>query len=150
MVLRPEAIRRRLLRLEEVLSRLEELGSDALGDFRDEWGVQRGLQLAAEIVFDVGNHALVAHFGVAADDYEDVLEQLGGHGVIEGKLRERLCGLGGFRNILVHDYVRLDSERVREYLTRVPRDVGDYASELGDWLEDQMDSGSPGENTEPG
>lgn len=143
VVLRPEAVRQRLLRLEEVLSRLEELGDDRGDSFRDEWAVQRGLQLAAEIVFDIGNHVLSGHFGVAADDYEDVLEQLARHGVIQRDLRERLRGLAGFRNILVHDYLRLDPQRVAEHLSRVPHDIGDFARQLGDWLEGLAESDSP-------
>ena len=51
MVLRPEAVRERLLRLEEVISRLEELrrlDARALREgFRDVWAVERGLQLGA-------------------------------------------------------------------------------------------------------
>src|SRR2546428_5532557 len=77
LVLRPEAIRQRLLRLEEVISRLEELRAvDArtLGrSFRDAWAIERGLQLGAEILFDVGNHILSAHFGGSATDYEDII-----------------------------------------------------------------------------
>ena len=48
----------------------------------------RGLQLGAEILFDVGNHILSAHFGVSATDYEDIIVQLGSHGVIDASLRE--------------------------------------------------------------
>jgi uncharacterized protein YutE (UPF0331/DUF86 family) len=126
MVLRPEAIRERLLRLEEVISRLEELrrlDARALREaFREAWAVERGLQLGAEIVLDVGNHIrsahflsahfLSAHFGVSAQDYEDIITQLGVHNVIGASLREELKGLGGFRNILVHGYLRVDPDRV--------------------------------------
>jgi uncharacterized protein YutE (UPF0331/DUF86 family) len=77
VVLKPEAIRARLLKLEETISRLEGLQAEELGhDYRDAWAVQRGLQLAAEVLFDIGNHILSAHFGVSAQDYEDILEQL--------------------------------------------------------------------------
>src|SRR3989442_14736497 len=74
IVLRPEAVRERLLRLEEALSRREELRRlDARAPregFREVWAVERGLQLGAEIVLDVGNSILSAHFGVSAQDYE--------------------------------------------------------------------------------
>lgn len=66
MVLRAEDVRERLLRLEEVLSRLDELrceGIDPRGDFRQAWLAERGLQLAAEISLDIGNQLLSAHFG---------------------------------------------------------------------------------------
>ena len=98
MVLRPAAVRERLLKLEEVISRLEELGRlepEALRrNFRAAWAAERGLQLGAEILFDVGNHILSAHFGISAQDYEDIIAQLGASGVIDPSLRDRLKGLG--------------------------------------------------------
>jgi uncharacterized protein YutE (UPF0331/DUF86 family) len=138
VVLRPEAIRERLLKLEEVISRLEELGRlDPVAvrtSFRDAWAVERGLQLAAEVVFDVGNHILSGHFGVSAQDYEDIIAQLGAHGVLEPALRDRLKGLGGFRNVLVHGYLRVDPERVAEYLATAPTRFADFARAVRAWL----------------
>jgi uncharacterized protein YutE (UPF0331/DUF86 family) len=138
VVLRPEAVRERLLRLEEVISRLEELRRAAPGappgSFRDAWACERGLQLGAEILFDVGNHILSAHFGVAAQDYEDIVAQLGAHGVIEAGLRERLRGLGGFRNVLVHGYLRVDPARVADLLARAPTDFSEFAAAIRAWL----------------
>lgn len=138
MVLRPEAVRARLLRLEEVVSRLQQLSGlgrrELREDFRAAWTVERGLQLAAEIVFDVGNHILSAHFAVTAQDYEDILTQLGTQRVLDPALRERLRGLGGFRNILVHGYLALDTDRVADALARAPRDFSDFIGAVRDWL----------------
>lgn len=138
MVLRPEAVRERLLRLEEVISRLEEL--DRLDrhalrtNFRDAWAAERGLQLGAEIVFDIGNHILSACFGVSAQDYEDIITQLAARGVIDGSLRDRLKGLGGFRNVLVHGYLRVDPDRVAEHLAAAPSRFSDFAGAIREWL----------------
>ena len=138
MVLRPEAVRGRLLKLEEVTTRLEQLATfDARAlrdDFRQAWAVERGLQLAAEIVFDVGNHILSAHFGVSAQDYEDILSQLEAHRVIDATARERLKGLGGFRNILVQGYLALDPERVAHALAKAPGDFSEFARAVHQWL----------------
>jgi uncharacterized protein YutE (UPF0331/DUF86 family) len=139
MVLRPEAIRERLLRLEEVISRLEELGRlDTLAlreGFRVAWTVERGLQLGAEIVLDIGNHILSAHFGVSAQDYEDIIAQLGAHSVIGASLRDELKGLGGFRNILVHGYLRVDPDRVAHFLQVSPSRFSEFARAVRGWLE---------------
>ena len=44
MILRSDAIQARLLRLEEVLSRLEKLsGTEPFTDFRESWAAERGL-----------------------------------------------------------------------------------------------------------
>jgi uncharacterized protein YutE (UPF0331/DUF86 family) len=138
LVLRREAVRERLLRLEEVISRLEDLGASAQRireDFREAWAVERGLQLAAEILFDVGNHILSAHFGVSAKDYEDIVAQLGKAGVIDPSLRDRLKGLGGFRNVLVHGYLRIDPERVAEHLVEAPATFSAFVRAVRAWLD---------------
>jgi len=137
LVLRPEAVRERLLRLEEVLSRLQELqreGVDPRGDFRQAWLAERGLQLAAEIALDIGNHILSAHFGVSARDYEDVLTQLAACGVIDAELRERFRGLGGFRNLLVHGYLKLDADRVAIVMADAPERFSALARAIRAWL----------------
>lgn len=139
MVLRPEAIRQRLLRLEEVISRLEELAAigptELRAGFRDAWAAERGLQLAAEIVLDIGNHILSAGLGVSAQDYEDIITQLGAHGVIGPALRDRLRGLGGFRNLLVHGYLRLDADRVADQLRSAPARFSEFAAAVRAWLD---------------
>lgn len=141
MVLRTESIEQRLVKLEESVSNLETLNTlthvELMTSFRDMWAVERGLQLSAEIMFDVGNHILSAEYGVAADDYEDILQQLMTRHVIAPELYERLKGLGGFRNILVHGYLRLDPEYVIHALRKAPRDFSEFAVSIRRWCERQ-------------
>ena len=137
MVLRPDALRGRLLKLEEVISGLEEIAaaeSNRRSEQRDQWALERGLQLGAEIVLDIGNHILSAHFGVSAEDHEDVIAQLHAHAVIDEATTGRLRGLGGFRNVLVHDYVRLDRSRVESFASRAPADFAMFAQAIRKWL----------------
>jgi uncharacterized protein YutE (UPF0331/DUF86 family) len=138
VVLRPEAIRQRLLKLEQAITRLQELGRTdrALlrANFRDAWAAERGLQIAAEIVLDVGNHILSAHFGESARDYEDVIARLATRSVVDDQLRSRLKGLGGFRNVLVHGYLDLDPDRVAAYLADAPGQFTDFLAAVRRWL----------------
>jgi len=139
VVLRPEAIRARLLKLEEVTSRLEEINQidrfELTRDFRNAWSAERGLQIGAETILGIGNHILSAHFGVSAEDYESIIVELGAKGVIDPSLRKRLQGLGGFRNILVHGYLRIDPECVADFLARAPQDFPDFGSAIRTWLD---------------
>jgi uncharacterized protein YutE (UPF0331/DUF86 family) len=139
MVLRPESVRERLLKLEEIISALQTLTprskARAFSDRRDEWAAERGLQLAAEVLLDIGNHILSAHFGVSPQDYEDIVTQLAAHGVIDADLHARLRGIGGFRNILVHDYLRIDRTKVADALGRAPRDFSAFALAIRAWLD---------------
>ena len=139
MALRVDAVEVRLLRLESVISELVRLGQADPEQFRQEassmWSVERGLQLGAEILLDIGNHILVAEYGVSSSEYRDIFKRLAERKVISSSLAERLGGLAGFRNILVHDYLDLDRERVLENLRRAPRDFSEFAREIRDWLE---------------
>lgn len=138
MTLRPEVIRERLRKLREVLRNLEEIQAvpkeDFLSSFRHYWLAERGLHLAAEAAFDIGNHILAGHFNVHPSDYEDVLNRLAGQSVISRDLRERLRGLGGFRNVLVHAYLQIDEERVYESLHEELGGFDDYAAEIEAFL----------------
>lgn len=95
------------------------------------------MQLAAESLFDIGNHILAGHFNVHPTTYEDVVERLADQGVISPELREKLRGLGGFRNILVHEYVDVDLGRVHRFLQEGLEDFIDFADHVESFLDDQ-------------
>jgi uncharacterized protein YutE (UPF0331/DUF86 family) len=139
VVYRDSAIRVRINRLEEVITELEKLqrlGQEALrSSLSQMWAVERGLQLGAEIIFDVGNHILTTRYGVSPADYGDIVKQLARQRVISKALAVRLEGLAGFRNIIVHDYIRLDPEKVLAALAVAPGDFNDFASALRGWLD---------------
>jgi uncharacterized protein YutE (UPF0331/DUF86 family) len=91
-------------------------------------------------VFDIGNHVLAGGFAERPADYAAIPSMLCGRGVIGPELEARLRGLAGFRNLLVHDYARVDSGRVREMLeTRLP-DLAAFADAVEEWLD--RDSGA--------
>jgi uncharacterized protein YutE (UPF0331/DUF86 family) len=139
VVLKPETVRSRLRFLEGVVADLRALAAqprdELLGSRARLWSVERGLQVAAEAVFDVGNHVLAGHFEDHADDYEDILKRLLSHGVISSDLAERLRGLGGFRNVLVHEYADLDPDRILEYLADAPDQFASYVAEVRLWVD---------------
>jgi uncharacterized protein YutE (UPF0331/DUF86 family) len=139
VVLRPESIRQRLLKLEGTVSGLEEIltarRASPASALIDGWAAERGLQVGAETILDIGNHILTAHFGVSPQDYEDIITQLGTYGVIDPELQGRLKGLGGFRNVLVHGYLRIDPSRVDGALQRAPVDFRDFGRTIRRWLD---------------
>ena len=138
MTLRPRALEARLRRLQDVARRLRsyrDRGADRLAKDEDlAWLVERGLQLGCEVVLDTANHIVAGAFGRAAKTYEQMLDVLGTEAVISSELRADLCGLGGFHNVLVHDYLELDPARVIAALEKVPEQFDRFASELHAWL----------------
>src|SRR4051794_26987778 len=138
VVLRPEAVKQRLLKLEEAIARLRDLAPEdrvtLRTNYRDAWAAERGLQIAAEALLDIGNHVLSAHYGESPRDYEDVLTRLAARQVIDDALRSHLKGLGGFRNLLVHGYLELDPDRVADYLCDAPAQFTDFIAAIRTWL----------------
>ncbi|HEX7506269.1 MAG TPA: DUF86 domain-containing protein [Polyangia bacterium] len=134
MVVRREALRERIAGLRAACSRLSEVGMRRAMDPATEWARERGLQIAAQAVFDIGNHVLSGGFAERPADYAAIPSMLGRNGVISVELETRLRGLAGFRNLLVHDYARVDPARVRDLLeSRLP-DLVAFADAVEDWL----------------
>lgn len=138
MTLRAETIRERLRKLREILTNLKDVRKtrreEFLSSYRHYWLAERGLHLAAESVFDIGNHILAGHFNVHSSNYEEVIRRLGEQGVISAPLREKLRGLGGFRNVLVHAYLDIDMDRVLAVLHDELGSFEDFAQAIEGFL----------------
>ena len=115
-----DRVLRRLERLEQLLLALEAAraeGREALdGDVRQELHVEHALQLAIQSCIDVGAH-LVSELGLPTpDDYRQIFEALSKAQLIDAGLAERLAEAAGLRNLLVHEYVDIDLDKVWQAL----------------------------------
>jgi uncharacterized protein YutE (UPF0331/DUF86 family) len=63
-----------------------------------------------------------------------VIRLLAAHGVISPGLENRLRGLGGFRNVLVHGYREIDEEKVYEFLQQDSAVFREFANVVDAWL----------------
>lgn len=61
---------------------------------------------------------------------ENVFALLGREGILSGDLAERMSGMVRFGNILVHDYLEIDSEIVHGSLARELEDFNRFAQEI--------------------
>lgn len=98
-----------------------------------EWAIERGFHIAAEALFDAGNHILAGEFADAADEYGQIPVRLAARRVIQPGTATRLRSLAGFRNILVHDYAAIDPQRLIEGLGRLD-DFDAFAADVEAWL----------------
>ena len=88
---------------------------------------ERNLHLAIECLLDIGNH-IIADLGYAKpESYADIFLILTENQVIPLQLYKNLEGMAAFRNVLVHDYLRLDRARVHQVI----KDKTQYLEELG-------------------
>lgn len=113
-------IKARLQRLEGYLNLLEDLQAEPrpklLGDPVRRGALERYLQLAIEALLDIGNHLLAERGLARPETYADVFRLLSEADLLSEQLLEESVGMAGFRNLLVHDYMRLEPERLGEIL----------------------------------
>ncbi len=145
MVFREESVIERLKKLEEVLARLREKAGVTLEEYqrdRDlQWIIERGLEVASSTIFDIGNHILAGVFQIPVEEYEEILTRLCEKGVIGSELLTELRGLGGFRNILVHGYLRINSVLVYEHYRRALHSFPRFIAEVERWLAQRSPEG---------
>jgi uncharacterized protein YutE (UPF0331/DUF86 family) len=86
MTVEPDVVRRKLLEIGEATGHLRSWVPVTLeqldGNRQLRWAVERGLQLAAEALFDVGAHILSAEFQEAVDEYRQIPGRLLARGVL--------------------------------------------------------------------
>ncbi|MEM3485880.1 MAG: DUF86 domain-containing protein [Candidatus Bathyarchaeia archaeon] len=116
MVFKKESILSRLKELDTVTQQLRSYGDvsleDLKGNLSTRWAIERGLIAGANLIFDTADHILASKYRIYPETYEDSLRMMYQKGVISEALYKKLKGLGGFRNVLVHEYLSIDLEEV--------------------------------------
>jgi len=119
-LVRKELIAARLERLRDYVKTLKAIQKYDLNSFKNDVFVhataERYLQLAIECILDIGNHIISDRAFRKPDTYAEIFEILAENKVITKRLLKELEGMVAFRNILVHDYLRVDLDKVYDIL----------------------------------
>ncbi len=139
MVFKKENVLERLKKLEEIIARLKEKERITFEDYHKDadiqWIIERGLEIGASTIFDIGNHILSGAYQTSVEEYEQILMKLQEKQVISKGLYDELRGLGGFRNILVHGYLSLNTELVYGHYKKALDFFPKFIAEIVKWLE---------------
>ena len=87
---------------------------------------ERYLQLAIEALLDIGKLLIIERGLRRPENSHEILEILHAAGILSDELYQALQGTPGFRNVLVHDYAKVDKEIVYRYLTQRLDDFAAY------------------------
>lgn len=85
--------------------------------------IERYLQLALEAVLDIADQIINQEKFRKPKEYRDTILILGEEGILPKAFAYEFSGAAGFRNILVHDYVRLDNKKVYIHFKNDVRDI---------------------------
>jgi len=111
-----ELVLRKAAALEGYLGELEQFRSIDLEAYRAEWKtqrvVERSMHLAIEVCLDLGDH-LIADRGLRVPTTQaEIFEILRDADILDASLSQSLMQMARFRNLLVHDYARIEPEKV--------------------------------------
>jgi uncharacterized protein YutE (UPF0331/DUF86 family) len=124
----------RLRKLNDYLRSLRQMQAVSMDEYLDDDNIQtiveRKLQLAIQVCMDIGSY-LIGQLGLTApDEPENVFVVLGREGIINRDLARRMVGMVRFRNILVHDYLEIDSHIVYHNLAGELGDFDQFSQEI--------------------
>jgi uncharacterized protein YutE (UPF0331/DUF86 family) len=122
-----DALNRRILSLSEALrqltSRRSLISPEAMAqDAALQAAVERWLQIAIEACIDSAYHVIADRGLTPPDSARSAFETLASERVISAELASKLGRAAGLRNILVHDYTRIDRSLLASI---VHSDLGD-------------------------
>jgi uncharacterized protein YutE (UPF0331/DUF86 family) len=126
-----ETLCRRLHAIEAYTAELERLAqtiprSAFDSELSNQWMVEHGLQLAIECVLDISSHLVAGEQLGTPESYRQVIELLGEGGILPAEFVNRVRGMPGFRNILVHDYLSVDTAVVWDLLQHGPAQFREF------------------------
>ena len=120
--------------LKEYLSDLSEYESVTLPDYKrnkkDQRFVERTLHLACECCMDTAAH-IVSRVGLREPrDNKDLFKILAENNILSEVVCKAMVKMSKFRNIVVHDYTRIDPEIVVGILRKNLSDFKKFATEV--------------------
>ena len=137
-MVRSDIIQSRIVALGEYLDLLRACRDrplvDLLADVREYHATLYELQMACQIVIDISSHILLADFARRVDRYRDVILGLGSEGVLPTEFAQRISGVAGFRNILIHEYLIVDPQRVYQMLQTGLDDLSQFGEYISVYL----------------
>lgn len=131
-------VTRKLQELEECIRQLRKLQGYSYDEVADDmekiWAIERGIQVSIQIIIDVGNYILASIGENHVENYTDIFDKLGQHGVLPSEFALEIRGMAGFRNILVHRYTEVDLKRVYHVLQNRLDDFMKYIEYIESYL----------------
>jgi uncharacterized protein YutE (UPF0331/DUF86 family) len=125
-----ELVLRKLADLDLYVSQLTEFRGTAVEKYRADWKtqriVERTMQMAIEACLDVANHLIADRKLRVPTTYAQTFSVLEQAGLLPSDIAVQMVQMVGLRNLLIHEYARLDAARVVRLLNERLDDFGVY------------------------
>jgi uncharacterized protein YutE (UPF0331/DUF86 family) len=81
-----------------------------------QWALRYGLLESIQIVIDISCNLVAVHNLGNAQTYSDCIDILERFSMLDKPLAAKIKSMAGLRNILVHEYVKIDIEKLYQML----------------------------------
>lgn len=137
-MVRQEVLHTRLEKLVEYQKILKGIQKYPLTEFMANpllhGSAERYLHLSIEAVLDISHHLIRDLKLRSPNDYADSFHILFEAKVISKAFSEKLARMARFRNILVHDYLKLDRKQIHSHLKDHLTDFAHFAKQVKRFL----------------
>ena len=89
---------------------------------------ERNIQIAIQSVLDICSHVVADRKLELPDEGKHAIQILATHRIIPQRLAKTLIGMAGVRNILVHEYLEVDHDRLYSIMSR---NLSDFEKFIG-------------------
>ena len=129
---------RKLADLDQYLGQVSEYRDITIDQYRGDWKtqriVERTLQMAIELCVDIANH-IIADRGLRVPaTYSEAFDVLGEAGLLDAARRDVMIRMSKFRNVIVHDYARVDPTIVVQILREHLEDFTRFKAAALKWI----------------
>lgn len=133
-----DLVLRKLAELDEYLGQISEYRDVGLDAYRRDWKtqriVERTLQIAIETCVDVATHVIADRGLRVPTTYAEAFEVVGEAGLLDASLRDSMIQMARFRNVLVHEYARVNAAIVVRILRERLGDLAGFRTAALGWL----------------
>lgn len=134
-----DLLRRKLSRLNMYLEKLKPVSERSLEEYKTDtylkYSAERLIQLVVECASDVNNHVVVEKRNRPPEDYSSSFIKAAEAGLISMDLAERIKYSGGMKNILVHEYMDVDDEKVYKTIPVAIKDYKEYIKQVDEFID---------------
>ena len=137
------ALRAKLRRIRELLDDLSELGDLDVTRLRTDrlvtLAAERVLTLVVDLAFAINSHVAVSVLQRAPDSYAESFLLAAEAKMISSELAEALVPSAGMRNVLVHNYLDVDYQKVATAIPLAIEQYGEYVRQVARWVQERAE-----------
>ncbi|MBT9172622.1 MAG: hypothetical protein DDT21_01008 [Syntrophomonadaceae bacterium] len=96
------------------------------------------LRRSLEALFDIGRHIIAKKGYGKPENYKQIIEKLGQHKVISPDFANKIQGMAGYRNRLVHGYAMVTPDEIYSIIQTRLDDFQEFCTVIARYIEEYL------------